>query len=127
MKDFIKNLIHFEPQNLVPEMIVAAALVWMGVVGLSLLSVFSQRARLGIKVFWTAAIIGLPLVGLFAYCIYAFFKLDLTSLAGFLTLRGGRGKGLGGRPTPAKKPVRRALPPREERGRDLDAEAVKVA
>jgi hypothetical protein len=127
VKDFIKNLIHLEPQNLVPEMIVAAILVWAAVVAISLLSLYSQRSRAITKLCWTAIIVALPLIGLLAYCIYAFFKLDLTSFAGFLTLRGGRGKGPGGRPTAPKKPAPRALPSRTESGQGLDAEAAEIA
>ena len=70
------NWLRLDAQNLITEVWWAMAILWVALIVLGLLSVRSQNLTAGSKLMWVAAIICLPLIGLFVYCIFCLTRVD---------------------------------------------------
>lgn len=70
--------------NTAVEVYYGLALAWLLFLGTGISSVLSSRGALRLKLFWMALIIGLPVIGLFAYCVVCILCADY----GFLKLFG---------------------------------------
>ena len=83
MKDAITNFLTMQPQNMIPQIGIMAILVWVVVVVCSIFSVLSQKLGKVATGVWIGIIVAVPLVGLFAYCLYCFTKVEFTMFPAF--------------------------------------------
>jgi hypothetical protein len=88
MVELISKVFRLQAENLIPEVQIAGAILWVMLVFCSLTSVWGHAdlSKFG-KIAWSAAIFFLPLIGLLAYCAYCFSKLDMGFLEAFFSAR----------------------------------------
>ena len=70
------NWLTLDAQNFITEVWLAALILWIALVVMGLLSVKTNTLTREAKLGWAAAIILLPLAGLFAYCIFCLTRVD---------------------------------------------------
>ena len=70
------NWLRLDAQNLIAEVWWAVLLLWVALVIFGIMSVASQNMEGGSKAIWIGVIIALPLVGLFAYCVFCLTRVD---------------------------------------------------
>ena len=70
------NWLRLDAQNFITEVWWAMLILWIALVVLGILSVRSQNLTGGTKSLWVEAILGLPLLGLFAYCAFCLTRVD---------------------------------------------------
>ncbi len=70
------NWLRLDAQNLITEVWWAVLILWIALVTLGILSVRTQSLTFGAKLVWIAAIVALPLLGLFAYCTFCLTRVD---------------------------------------------------
>lgn len=81
MKEAFRNLFSMNPQNLILEVYVGIAIIWVMVLIAGLWSVFASRNSGWVKAFWAIVILALPLVGMLAYAFFCALQLDVRMLA----------------------------------------------
>ncbi|MFT5107443.1 MAG: hypothetical protein ACI8XO_003133 [Verrucomicrobiales bacterium] len=72
----ITNWLRLDAQNFIAEVWWSMLALWIALVILAILSVRTQNLTRGSKSAWIAAIIGLPLIGLFTYCAFCLTRVD---------------------------------------------------
>lgn len=80
MREALRNLFEMNPQNLILEVYVGLALIWIMVLVAGLWSILTSRTSGWIKAFWALVIIALPLVGVLAYAFFSALQLDFRLL-----------------------------------------------
>lgn len=70
------NWLRLDAQNFIAEVWYAALILWIALVILGILSVGTHTLTKKSKIIWIAVIVALPLVGLFAYCIFCLTRVE---------------------------------------------------
>jgi len=83
MRDVLTNLLKLQPQNLIPGVGYVAVFIWLMVVACALFSIRSQKFGAVWKIFWALVVVGIPMVGLLAYCGYCLTKVEFTLFPSF--------------------------------------------
>lgn len=84
MRDSITNFFLFRIQNVIEPVYWAMLLAWLGLLAVSLHSIWSRQA-LGMygKLAWSVALVALPLVGLYLYLFYSLAVADYSAFERF--------------------------------------------
>jgi hypothetical protein len=90
------NLLEFNAQNLIIEVWWCALALWVALLVIAITDVATNTISRGGKLAWSMAIVLVPLVGLFAYCVFCLRRADYYMFE-FLTRKrkGPRHKGAG--------------------------------
>ena len=72
----ISNWLRLDAQNLIAEVWWAMLIIWVALLLIALVDIATHTFSLTSKLGWICAVIFLPLVGLFAYCLYSLARAD---------------------------------------------------
>ena len=70
------NWLRLDAQNLIAEVWWAMLIIWCALVLIAVFDIATHTFTATTKLGWICAVVFLPLVGLFAYCLYSLAKAD---------------------------------------------------
>lgn len=80
MLQAIFNFCSFNALNTPREVYFGLALAWLLLLGAGIASVISRKGQLWLKLVWLLVLAGLPVVGLFLYCLVCILTADYSFL-----------------------------------------------
>lgn len=80
MLQAIFNFCTFDALNTPREVYFGLALAWLLLLGAGIASVISRKGHLWLKLVWMLVVVGLPVVGLFLYCLVCVLTADYSFL-----------------------------------------------
>jgi hypothetical protein len=83
MIQLLVNFLNFQALNTPPEVYWALSGIWFLLLLAGVLSVLGRRCAWWAKAFWLLVVVGLPIVGLFLYCLYCLVAADYAFLKMF--------------------------------------------
>jgi hypothetical protein len=90
MKEAIVNFLLLRVQNIIEPIYWALLISWMAFVFITLQSIWGRKITASAKVFWSAVVVLLPVIGLYPYLIYSFITADYTALERFGFFKKGK-------------------------------------
>jgi len=76
----IINFCTFNALNTPREVYFGLAMAWLLLLGAGIASVISRKGQLWLKLVWMLVLVGLPVVGLFVYCLVCVLTADYSFL-----------------------------------------------
>lgn len=83
MREAALNFLQLKVQNLIDPIYWAIVFAWLGLVVTSLASIWGRAMNSALKLFWSAIVLFLPLVGLYIYLFYCLFAADYSAFERF--------------------------------------------
>ncbi|MEZ0386813.1 MAG: hypothetical protein ACAI34_07095 [Verrucomicrobium sp.] len=83
MKEAAINFLQLKVHNMIDSVYWAIVFAWLGLVCMSLLSIWGRASSGVVKLIWSAIILFLPLVGLYIYLFYCLFAADFSAFERF--------------------------------------------
>lgn len=80
MSDVLTRFFALEALNVIPEVYVALAGIWLWILIVNFFSIASQEIPSWAKLFWLLVVTALPVVGVFLYCLYCLSRADYSYL-----------------------------------------------
>jgi hypothetical protein len=80
MLEAILNFCTFNALNTPREVYFGLAMAWLLLLGAGIASVISRKGQLWLKLVWMLVLVGLPVVGLFVYCLVCVLTADYSFL-----------------------------------------------
>lgn len=82
--NFIVRFLTLDDQNMIPEVVVCALIVWLVVLFCTIMSILSQPLSGKKKALWFLLILVLPLAGVAIYCGYCLARQDYSFMKAFI-------------------------------------------
>lgn len=80
MSDVLTRFFALDALNVIPEVYVALAAIWLWILIVNFISISSQEIPSWAKVLWVLIVSGLPVAGVFFYCLFCLLRADYSYL-----------------------------------------------
>lgn len=97
MIDTFLNFIKLDTQNFIVEVWWICLVLWVALLVVGITDIATNTLTKGSKIAWIVTILALPMLGLFAYCIFCLARADYHWLE-FLTMKRKSSRRGGSRP-----------------------------